>query len=107
MDNYRQYLIGQIKICPQINNSLLLKRLKPTTYAMKVTIITNSLIIGELVIIFNTFLRGRGAPNLYKSEIFGLKIPKWVKGGLDKNKTFNFDPPGVKINLYREKGGFK
>ena len=28
LDNYRQYLIEQIKICPQINNSLLLKRLK-------------------------------------------------------------------------------
>ena len=27
LDNYRQYLIEQIKICPQINNSLLLKRL--------------------------------------------------------------------------------
>jgi len=28
LDNYRQYLIEQIRICPQINNSLLLKRLK-------------------------------------------------------------------------------
>ena len=28
LDNYRQYLIEQIKMCPQINNSLLLKRLK-------------------------------------------------------------------------------
>ena len=28
LDNYRQYLIEQIKICPQINNSLLLKRLQ-------------------------------------------------------------------------------
>ena len=28
LDNYRQYLIEQIKLCPQINNSLLLKRLK-------------------------------------------------------------------------------
>ena len=28
LDNYRQYLIEHIKICPQINNSLLLKRLK-------------------------------------------------------------------------------
>jgi len=27
LDNYRQYLIEQIKMCPQINNSLLLKRL--------------------------------------------------------------------------------